>query len=313
MAAGGTLVQRRLAHSALMFTARKTEVSPVAPIQAAAGLAVIRQRHQASWASGDFAVIGSTFQIVGENLVEAADVRASEKVLDVAAGSGTASLAAARRFGHVTSTDFVPSLLDKGRERAHAEGVPVNFRVADAEALPFADASFDVVISSFGVMYALDQARAAAELRRVLRPGGRIALANWTPDGFVGRLFTVVATHVPPPTGLHSPALWGRPAHLAALFGVAPAQIRCRLCHFNFRYRSAAHWVQVFRDFHGPMHKAFAALDAPGQRALERDITALLAQANTAGAASLVVPGEYLEVLITPHPGSPGPRLPTNH
>jgi SAM-dependent methyltransferase len=215
-------------------------------------------------------------------------------------------LAAARRFAHVTSTDQVPALLDKGRERARVEALPATFRVADAEALPFADASFDVVLSSFGVMYATDQAQAARELLRVLRPGGRIALTSWTPDGFVGRLFRVIDAHVPALLGPRSPALWGTTAHLAAILGVAPAQIRCRHRFFNFRYRSAAHWVQVFRDFHGPTHKAFAALDANGQQTLERAITALLEDANTARTRSLVVPAEYLEAVITPTEAPPG-------
>ena len=284
-----------------------------APIQAAPDLAALRKRQQAGWASGDFAVIGATFQIVGENLVEAADVKAGEKVLDVAAGSGNATLAAARRFAHVTSTNHVPALLDRGLERARAEALPVTFRVADAEALPFADASFDVVLSTFGVMYACDQAQAAREMKRVLRPGGRIALANWTPAGFAGRLFKIIDAHVPPPAGLASPALWGSPAHLAAIFGMASAQLRCRRRLFNFRYRCAAHWVQVFRDFHGPMHKAFAALDANGQQALERDITALLEKSNTAGPGSLVVPGAYLEVLITPTEPARRPTIPPTH
>ena len=305
-------MERGRTHSAFTFTARKTVVSSIAPIQAACDLAAIKKRQQASWASGDFAVIGTTFQIVAENLVEAADVRANEKVLDVAAGSGNATLAAARRFAHVTSTDHVPSLLDKGRERARAEALPVTFRVADAEALPFADASFDVVLSSFGVMYATDQTQAALELTRVLRPGGRIALANWTPRGFVGHFFRVMAAHVPAPPGLPSPALWGTPAHLVAILGVGPAQIRCRRRFFNFRYRSAAHWVQVFRDFHGPTHKAFKALDANGQQALERAITALLENANTAGASSLVVPGEYLEAVITLNEAPQAFHLSTN-
>ncbi len=264
---------------------------------AAPDLTAIKQRQQATWASGDFAVIGTTLQIVGESLAEAADVRAGERVLDVAAGNGNATLAAARRFADVTSTDYVPALLDKGRERARAEGLSVRFQVADAEALPFDDGSFDVVLSTFGVMFAPDQSRAASEILRVLRPGGRVGLANWTPQGFIGRLFKVIGAHVPPPAGLKSPALWGTEAHLAELF--VGAQIRCERRLFNFRYRSAAHWVQVFRDFYGPTHKAFGALDAAGQQALEHDITALLEQLNTAGADSLVVPAEYVEVVIT--------------
>ena len=260
--------------------------------------AAIKQRQQATWASGDFAVIGNTLQIVGELLAEAVDVRAGERVLDVAAGNGNATLAAAHRMADVTSTDYVPALLDKGRERARAEDLAVTFQVADVEALPFADASFDVVLSTYGAMFAPDHQCTASEMMRVLRPGGRLGMANWTPEGFIGRLFKVIGAHVPPPAGLKSPALWGTEPHLAELFG-AGAGIRCERRRFNFRYRSAAHWVQVFRDFYGPTHKAFAALDAAGQKALERDITALLEDMNTAGRDSLVVPSEYLEVVIT--------------
>jgi ubiquinone/menaquinone biosynthesis C-methylase UbiE len=260
--------------------------------------AAIKQRQQATWASGDFAVVGTTLQIVGESLAEAVDVRAGHRVLDVAAGNGNATLAAARRFAHVTSTDYVPTLLVKGRERARAEGLNVQFQVADAEDLPFQDGSFDVVLSTFGAMFTPDHQRVAREMMRVLRHGGRIGMANWTPEGFIGRLFKVIGAHVPPPAGLKSPALWGTEAHIAELFGKA-AQIHCERRYFNFRYRSTAHWVQVFRDYYGPTHKAFAALDAAGKQALERDITTLLDQMNTAGAVSLVVPSEYLEVVIT--------------
>ena len=261
--------------------------------------AAIKQRQQATWASGDFAVIGTTIQIVGESLAEAADVRAGERLLDVAAGNGNATLAAARRFAEVTSTDYVPALLDKGRERARAEGLNVEFKVADAEDLPFADGSFDVALSTYGVMFTPEHRRAARELLRVVRSGGRIGLANWTPDGFIGQLFKVIGRHVPPAAGLQSPALWGTEPHIVELFGSQAADIRCERRMFKFRYRSAAHWVQVFRDFYGPMHKAFAALDAAGQQALEGEITALLQKMNTAGKASLVVPAEYLEVVVT--------------
>jgi ubiquinone/menaquinone biosynthesis C-methylase UbiE len=262
-------------------------------------LAAIKQRQHATWASGDFAVIGTTLQIVGETLAEAADVRAGERVLDVAAGNGNATLAAARRFARVTSTDYVPALLDKGRERARAEGLSVDFQAADVEALPFGDGCFDVVLSTFGAMFAPDHARTAAEMLRVLRPGGRIGLANWTPEGFIGRLFKVIGAHVPPPAGLVSPALWGTERHIAELFGEAVARVRCERRLFNFRYRSAAHWIQVFRDYYGPTHKAFGALDAKGQQALASDITTLLDDLNTAGAEALVVPGEYLEIVVT--------------
>ncbi len=261
--------------------------------------AAIKQRQQATWASGDFAVIGVTLQIVGESLAEAADVRADERVLDVAAGNGNATLAAARRFAEVTSTDYVPELLDKGRIRAAAEGLPVTFRVADAEDLPFGDGEFDVVLSTFGAMFTPDHGRTASEMLRVTRPGGRIGLVNWTPEGFIGQLFKAIGAYIAPPTGLQSPALWGTESHIARLFGNRAAHIRSARKSFNFRYRSTAHWLQVFRDFYGPTHKAFAALDHAKQDALARDITALLERFNVAGSSSLVVPGEYLETVIT--------------
>ena len=270
--------------------------TPVAP---APNYAAIKQRQQATWASGDYAVVGTTLQIVGESLAEAVDVRADERVLDVAAGNGNATLAAARRFASVTSTDYVPSLLDKGRERARAEGFVVRFQEADVEELPFPDSSFDVVLSTFGAMFAPDHKRAADEIMRVLRSGGRIGMANWTPEGFIGRLFKLIGRHVPPPAGVKSPALWGSESHLAGLFGAQSAQIRAERRHFNFRYRSPAHFVEVFRDYYGPTHKAFAALDEAGQQALEFEILALLGELNVAGPASLVVPSEYLEVVIT--------------
>jgi SAM-dependent methyltransferase len=237
-------------------------------------------------------------QIVGESLAEAIDVRADERVLDVAAGNGNATLAAARRFAHVTSTDYVPALLEKGKARADAEGLAVAFQVADAENLPFDDGSFDVVLSTFGAMFTPDHTRPAREMLRVLRDGGRIGLANWTPEGFIGQLFKVIGGYLPPPAGLKSPALWGTEPHIVALFGSDAADIRCQRKHFNFRYRSAGHWIQVFREFYGPTLKAFAALDASRQTPLEQDIADLLDRFNVAGTSSLVVPGEYLEVVI---------------
>jgi ubiquinone/menaquinone biosynthesis C-methylase UbiE len=261
--------------------------------------AAIKQRQQATWASGDYAVVGTTLQIVGETLAEAVDVRAGQRVLDVAAGNGNATLAAARRFAEVTSTDYVPSLLDKARERARAEGLPVHFQVADVEALPFADGSFDAVLSTFGAMFAPDHARTAREMLRVTRDGGRIGLASWTPEGFIGRLFKVIGAHVPPPAGVQPPPLWGSAAHIDALFKADARHIRAERRHFVFRYRSPAHFMQVFRDYYGPTHKAFAALGEAGAPALERDVLALLATMNTAGASSLVVPSEYLEVVVT--------------
>ena len=269
-----------------------------ASIPAAPDYAAVKQRQQATWASGDFAIIGVTLQIVGEALAEAANIRASERVLDVAAGNGNATLAAARRFAEVTSTDYVPELLDKGRARAAAEGSQVNFRTADAEDLPFGDGSFDAALSTFGAMFTPDHTRPAREMLRVVRSGGRIGLSNWTPEGFIGQLFKVIGAYIPAPAGLKSPALWGTEPHIVELFGAQATDIRAVRKNFNFRYRSAAHWIQIFRDFYGPTHKAFAALDAAGQDALATDITALLNRCNTAGPASLVVPGEYLEVVI---------------
>lgn len=273
----------------------------VATTPPAPDLEAIKRRQQATWASGDFAVVGTTLQIVGEALAEAADVRAGEKVIDVAAGNGNATLAAARRFAEVTSTDYVPHLLDKGGARARAEGLQVAFQVADAEALPFEDGRFDVALSTFGSMFAPDHPRTAAELLRVVRSGGRIGLATWTPAGFIGELFRVIAAHVPPPAGLRSPLRWGDEAYLAELFGPQASAIRCEARMFNFRYRSAEHFIEVFRNYYGPTHKAFAALDADGQERLHADMMALLAKRNASGSASLVVPGEYLEVVITRH------------
>ena len=269
------------------------------PTAAVPNFAAIKQKQRATWASGDYAVVGTTLQIVGESLAEAANVCAGENVLDVAAGNGNATLAAARRFAQVTSTDYVVALLDKGRERAQAEGLRVQFREADAEDLPFDDTSFDVVLSTFGSMFTPDHARTAREMLRVVRAGGRIGVASWTPEGFIGRLFKIIGAHVPPPAGVKSPALWGSEAHITELFGAQAAAIRCQRRIFKFRYRSAAHFLQVFRDYYGPTHKAFGALDGHGQESLEREITVLLEQLNVGGVKSLVVPSEYLEVVIT--------------
>lgn len=274
--------------------------SPRQPPDAAAvpDYAAIKQRQQATWASGDFAIIGVTLQIVGESLAEAVDIHAGERVIDIAAGNGNATLAAARRFARVTSTDYVPALLDKGRARAAAEGLDIEFREADAEALPFHDGSFDVALSTFGVMFAPDHARCAAEMMRVIRGGGRIGIASWTPEGFIGQLFKTVGRFVPPPSGLVSPAMWGKEDYLRQLFGSEAASLRAQPRIFNFRYASPAHMIQVFRDFYGPVHKAFAALDPGAQQAMEQEMAALLERHNTAGDNSLVVPAEYLEVVV---------------
>jgi ubiquinone/menaquinone biosynthesis C-methylase UbiE len=262
-------------------------------------LPALKTKQQMAWASGDYAVIGTTLQIVGESLAEACDLRWDEKVLDVAAGNGNATLAAARRGCNVTSTDYVSTLLERGAERARAERFDVKFQAADAEALPFDDASFDVVLSTFGVMFAPDQAQSAAEMARVCRPGGRIGLANWTPEGFVGQMFKTLGRQLPPPAGVQPPSLWGVEKHLHTLFGEDATAIAVTRRSFNFRYRSAAHFIDVFRTWYGPVHKAFAALPPEKGVALERDLTDLLNSMNRAGADSLVVPSEYLEIVIT--------------
>lgn len=259
--------------------------------------AALKQRQHGVWSSGDYAILGTTLQIMGESLCEAVDLRAGSQVLDVAAGNGNATLAAARRFAHVTSTDYVDALLERGRERAAAERLQVSFRHADAEALPFADAHFDVALSTVGVMFTPNQAQAAAELLRVVRPGGRIGLACWTPEGFIGQVLKAVGRHLPaPPAGLNSPLRWGTEAGLRELF--AGQRIQATPREFMFRYESAQHWVDVFRAFYGPVHRAFAALAPDEQKGLEGEMLELLARFNRAGADSLVVPGAYLEVVI---------------
>jgi ubiquinone/menaquinone biosynthesis C-methylase UbiE len=257
----------------------------------------IKQRQQATWAAGDYSVVGTTLQIVGENLCEAVDLKSGERVLDVAAGNGNATLAAGRRWAEVTSTDYVGALLDRAKERAAAERQTITFQEADAEALPFADGSFDVVLSTFGVMFTPNQEQSGRELARATRSGGRIGLANWTPEGFIGQLFKIIGKHVPPPAGVQSPALWGTQARLEELF--AGHSVRAASRVYNFRYRSAEHWLEVFKTFYGPTNKAFAALDANGQAALQGDLMALLGRLNRGGKQSLIVPSEYLEVVVT--------------
>jgi ubiquinone/menaquinone biosynthesis C-methylase UbiE len=262
-------------------------------------LGAIKARQQATWASGDFGQIGVRLQIVGESLCEAVDLHATDKVLDVAAGNGNASLAAARHFADVTSTDYVPALLEQGRLRAEADRLTISFREADAEALPFADESFDVVLSTFGVMFAPNQERAASELVRVAKRGGRIGLANWTPEGFIGALFEVMSAHVPPPSGLRSPMEWGSEPRLVELFGPSATDIRTKRRTYTFRYRSAEHWIDVFRTYYGPTHKAFGALDEPGRQALHAALLEFLGRWNRAEGPGLCIPGEYLEVVVT--------------
>jgi ubiquinone/menaquinone biosynthesis C-methylase UbiE len=270
----------------------------VAASSTAVDLSAIKTRQQAAWSAGNYAVVGTTLQIVGENLCEALDLRSGARVLDVAAGNGNATLAAARRWCNVTSTDYVASLLEAGRVRAQAEGHTIEFQEADAENLPFPDASFDVVMSTFGVMFTPDQEKAASELARVCVPGGRIGLANWTPESFIGQLFKTIGKYIPPAPGVKSPALWGTKARLEELFAKSAREIRTTSRQFTFRYHAPEHWIEVFRTYYGPMNKTYAALDAEKQAAFTRDLLALMERGNRSGDGSLVLPSEYLEVVI---------------
>jgi ubiquinone/menaquinone biosynthesis C-methylase UbiE len=265
---------------------------------AAPELAALKTRQQAAWSSGNYAIVGTTLQIVGEQLCEALDLRSGSKVLDVAAGNGMASLAAARRWCEVTSTDYVPALLECGRARASAEGLAIEFMEADAENLPFDDAGFDAVLSTFGVMFTPNQDRAASELLRVCKSGGRIGLANWTPDGFIGQVFKTLGKHLPPPAGVRSPAMWGTRVRLTEMFGAQASSLKMEPRVFNFRYRSPQHFLEVFKTFYGPVLKAFAALDPVKRDELRNDLHALIVRMNRANDGTMVVPGEYLEVVI---------------
>jgi ubiquinone/menaquinone biosynthesis C-methylase UbiE len=273
------------------------EIHP--PVPAPIDLNAMKARQQGAWSAGDYAVVGTTLQIVGEDLCEALDLRAGQTVLDVAAGNGNVALAAARRWCDVTATDYVPALLERARERADAERLRITFREADAEALPFPNGSFDVVVSTFGVMFTPDQERAAAELIRVCRRGGKVGLANWTPEGFIGQLFKTIGKYIAPPRGAKSPALWGTRLRIAELFEPHAASIKSAQRNFVFRYRSPEHWLEVFRTYYGPVLKTFAALEPTQQAALGRDLIALVGQFNRAEDGSMVVPSEYLEIVIT--------------
>ncbi len=266
---------------------------------ATSDLAALKIRQQAAWSSGNYAVVGTTLQIVGEELCEALDLRSGSKVLDVAAGNGMVSLAAARRWCDVTSTDYVPALLESGKARASAEGLSIEFLEADAESLPFGNAAFDAVVSTFGVMFTPNQAQAAGELLRVCKSGGKIGLANWTPEGFIGQVFKTLGKYLPPPPGAKSPALWGSRARLDEMFGSDASSIKAEPRMFNFRYRSPEHFLDVFKTFYGPVLKAFAALDAATRENLRNDLHALVVRMNRAGDGTMVVPSEYLEVVVT--------------
>ncbi|HZC69722.1 MAG TPA: class I SAM-dependent methyltransferase [Jatrophihabitans sp.] len=256
----------------------------------------VKAKQQATWATGDYAVIGTTLQLTGETLCESVDVSAGERVVDVAAGNGNAALAAARRGAEVTASDYVPTLLDGAKARAAAERVAMEFETADAEALPWADGTFDVALSTFGVMFTPDHAQSAAELIRVCRPGGRIGVTAWTPDGFIGRMFKIVGSYVAPPPGVASPLLWGTDEHVQGLFG-AGASVQTERHAFQFRYRSARHWLDTFVTYYGPTNKAFAALDDNARASLDAELIALAEENNVAGNGSLRVASDYLQTV----------------
>ena len=259
---------------------------------------VIKEKQRKTWGSGDYGRIGVTLQITGEQLCESMDLRAGESVLDIAAGNGNVSLAAARRFCNVISTDYVEGLLDQSKARAQAEGLNIHYQFADAEALPFENHSFDNVVSTFGVMFTPNQAQSAAELFRVCRAGGKIGLANWTPEGFVGQVFKLIGSYIAPPSGVSSPALWGTRAFIDTHFGAHASQISYRTREFNFRFQSPQHWVDVFRTYYGPVHKAFQALDADQATRLETDLLHLISEFNRDTGGTMVVPSEYLEAVV---------------
>ena len=277
-----------------MPSATAVAVKPAAPLD----LKALKTRQQGAWSSGDYAIIGTTLQIVGETLCEALDLRAGQTVLDVAAGNGNVSLAAARRWCEVTATDYVPALLERAVERADAERLSLAFQEADAEALPFSDGAFDAVVSTFGVMFTPDQDKAAAELIRVCRSGGKIGLANWTPESFIGHVFKTIGRYVTPPAGARSPALWGTAARIGELFGPHASGIQALPRYFVFRYRSAEHWLEIFHTYYGPVLKTFAALEPLAQVSLERELIDLVRQFNRSDDGTMVVPSEYLETVI---------------
>lgn len=280
-----------------MSTATKLETSqPQPPTET--NFEAIKQKQQATWASGNYAVVGSTLQITGEQLCEAMDLRSGATALDVAAGNGNASLAAARRFCHVVSTDYVADLLEKAKVRAAADGLAIEFQTADAENLPFENESYDNVLSTFGVMFAPNQTAAAQELLRVCKPGGKIGMANWTPGSFIGQLFKTIGQYVAPPPGVSSPANWGDEAFIQTHFAPSAKTISITKKMFVFRYLSADHWLEVFRSYYGPTLKAFESLTEENRTALSNDIMALIERFNQSDDSTMVVPSEYLEVVV---------------
>ena len=262
-------------------------------------LAAVKQRQQQTWASADYAAVAALIVPMAEGLAQNAGLRAGDRVLDVATGSGNAALAAARCGCEVTGIDYVPALLERARARAAAEGLEIEFAEGDAEHLAFPDASFDAVLSCLGVMFTPDQERAAAELVRVCRPGGTIGLVNWTPAGFIGQMLRTVGKHVPPPAGVRPPPQWGTEERLRELLGDAVSRLDIQRRTFAFRFRSPDHFATFFRDNYGPVHKAFGALDEPGRERFYDDLTALAREHDREEGPSVAMPAEYLEVVAT--------------
>ena len=270
-------------------------------VNTAPDYAAIKTKQNAAWSAGDYSKVGVTLQITGEELAETMDMDPNSKILDVAAGNGNATLAFARRFYDVTSTDYVEALLKASSKRAAAEGLSVNYQVADAENLPFTSGSFDAVVSTFGVMFTPNQAQSASELQRVVRTGGKIGMANWTPESFIGQLFKTIGKHVPPPSGVNSPAFWGSKDWVEENFGANGEVVSFRLKNFTFRYQSAEHFVEFFRTFYGPMQKAFDALDSEAQAMLKSDMVALADKFNVSNNDAIRIPSEYAEIVIEKH------------
>ncbi|HEY1390015.1 MAG TPA: class I SAM-dependent methyltransferase [Ktedonobacterales bacterium] len=267
------------------------------PQTPALDFSAIKTRQQKVWSTGNYSLVGNTLVIISEQLSESVDVHAGDRVLDVATGNGITALAAARRFGEVTGLDYVPSLLDDARQRAAAEHLPVTFQEGDAENIPFADASFDIVLSTLGVMFTPNQDKAASELLRVARSGGKIGVASWTPTGYIGQLFRLIGKYAPPPAGLKPASLWGTEERLRELFGDGITALQTTKRHFVFRYRSAAHWVEYFAAYYGPFLTTFNALDAAKRDEFSHEVTSLLDSLNQAKDGTLVVPAEYLEAV----------------
>jgi ubiquinone/menaquinone biosynthesis C-methylase UbiE len=269
-----------------------TQQSPTGPDYTA-----IKERQQQTWASGDYQVLAALIVQISERLCDTVGLRAGERVLDVASGTGNTAIAAARRLCEVTGMDYAPTLLERGRARAAIEELPVTFTEGDTENLPVPDGSYDVVLSTVGSMFSPDQEQAARELLRVCRPSGRIGLANWTPDGFVGEMLRIVGRRVPPPAGLRPATRWGTEVGMRELFGDEVAALEMNRRDFVFHFVTAQQFLDLFRTYYGPVHKAFAALDEAGQEALARDLVDAVERFNQADEGTLAVPAEYLEVV----------------